>query len=245
MTNNSISDVLASLKDEFIETLPERLESIESNVLSLKDDSDVESLLRDVHSLKGAAGSYGFHIVTKICHQMEDMMRDLIESNKINSQEAIDKLLAFNDLLNTALDIVSSNSDNFSIIDLKLNQLDNTVGTSQKKILIAEPSPLYAAMIESILRNEGFQIKVVGDGLAALEHLMMQNYDTVITAMELPVLNGDALISALRISNGKNKNIKTILVTSKDINKIEHTGLFNHIVARNGVADGDLKSVLV
>jgi len=42
-----------------------------------------------------------------------------------------------------------------------------------------------------------------------------------------------------------NKNIKTILVTSKNINNIEHTDLFNHIVARNGVADGDLKSVLV
>jgi len=245
MMNHSISDVLAALKVEFIETLPERLESIESHILSLKDASNVESLLRDVHSLKGAAGSYGFHIFTKICHQMEDMMRDLIESNKINTQVAFDKLLAFNDLLNTALDIVSNNSDNFSIIDSKLNQLNNTVGTSQQKILIIEPSPLYAAMIESILRNEGFQIKVVGDGLVALEHLMMQSYDVVITAMELPILNGDALISALRISNGKNKNIKTILVTSKDINRIEHTDLFNHIVARNGVAEGDLMSILV
>jgi len=156
MTNHSISDVLAVLKDKFIETLPERLESIESHILSLKDDSDVESLLRNVHSLKGAAGSYGFHIVTKICHQMEDMMRDLIESNKINTQEAIDKLLAFNDLLNTALDLVSNNSDNFSIIDSKLNYLNNKVGTSQQKILIVEQSPLCAAMVESILRNEGF-----------------------------------------------------------------------------------------
>ena len=245
MTNHSISDVLAALKVEFIETLPERLESIESHILNLKDDSDVESLLRDVHSLKGAAGSYGFHIVTKICHQMEDMMRDLIESNKINTQEAIDNLLSFNDLLNTALDTVSNDSDNFSNIDSKLNLLNNAIVNSQLKVLIVEPSPLYAAMIESILRNENFQIKIVGDGLVALEHLMMQSYDVVVTAMELPVLNGDALISALRISNGKNKNIKTILVTSRDINRIEHSNLFNHIVARNGVADGALKSVLV
>ena len=73
----------------------------------------------------------------------------------------------------------------------------------------------------------------------------MQNYDVVVTAMELPVLNGDALISALRMSNGKNKNIKAILVTSKDINRIEHTNLFNNIVARNVIANGALLSVLV
>ena len=136
MTNNSISDVLVALKEEFIETLPERLELIESHILSLQDDSDVESLLRSVHSLKGAAGSYGFHVFTKICHQMEDMMRELIESNKINTQVSIDTLLAFNDLLNTAFDTISNNSDNFSIIDSKLNLLNNTVGNSQKKVLI-------------------------------------------------------------------------------------------------------------
>ena len=86
MMNHSISDVLESLKDEFIETLPERLESIESHILGLKDDSDVENLLRIVHSLKGAAGTHGFHIFTKISHQMEDMMSELIESKKINNQ---------------------------------------------------------------------------------------------------------------------------------------------------------------
>lgn len=244
MNSSSINDLLQSLKDEFLDSLPERIAEIEALILNLPDNPDVENLLRVVHSLKGSAGTHGFHIFTKICHQMEDMMRELIDSDRIHTQSAVDILLDYNDLQNTAIEIINKNTDNLSIIDKKLGQITSAVENNLRKVLIVEPSPIYAAMIESVFKDIKCQVTVVSDGLVALENLLMQHYDDVITAMEIPTLNGDALISALRVSQGKNKNINAILITSKDIKDIKNAKIFNHVVSRNVVKDGILPSLL-
>lgn len=238
MSSHSINELLESLKEEFLATISERLRDIESIVLNLTEGADVEDLLRIVHSLKGAAGTHGFHIFTKICHQMEDMMRDLIDSNNIHNQAAVKILLEYNDLQNMALDIINRGGDDFHSIDSKLNQINSIVGSDQKKVLIVEPSPLYASLITSVIESEDCQVKIVNDGFIALENLLMQQYDVVITAMEVPTLNGDALISAVRLSRSKNKNITAILVTTKSADNIEHVDIFNHIVNRNAIKDG-------
>jgi len=245
MSSSSINELLESLKVEYLAGLPERLAEIETLILKLPDNSDAENLLRIVHSLKGSAGTHGFHIFTKICHQMEDMMRELIESGEIFSESGVVVLLKYNDVQQAALKIINSNENTFSEIDDKLNQIKNTVGSQACKVLIVEPSPLYAAMIETVLKAENCQTKIVTDGLVALENLLMQSYDVVITALEVPTLNGDALISALRISNGKNKNINAILITTKDLNNVEHSNIFNHVVNRNVVKDSLLPSLIV
>ena len=244
MISSSINDLLQSLKDEFLDSLPERISEIESLILNLPDNPDVENLLRVVHSLKGSAGTHGFHIFTKISHQMEDMMRELIDSDRIHTQSAVDVLLDYNDLQNTAIEIIKKNSDNLNIIDKKLIQISSAIDGDHLKVLIVEPSPIYAAMIESVLHENNCHTKVVTDGLVALENLLMQSYDIVITAMEIPTLNGDALISALRVSQGKNRDINAILITSKNINDIKNSKLFNHVVNRNVIKDGILPSLL-
>lgn len=244
MNADSINDLLNSLKEEFLTTLPERLTEIESLLLSLPEDADVENLLRIVHSLKGAAGTHGFHIFTKICHQMEDMLRELIVSKKIHSQAAVKVLLDYNDLHNTALSIIRNDDDNFSTVDSKLNQLASASGNKQRKILVVEPSALYSSMIVSVIENVDFQVTVVNDGFSALEKLLMQYYDFVITAMETATLNGDALLSAVRLSQSKNKKIKAILITTKQADKIEHADLFNHILDRSAINKGELKKII-
>lgn len=244
MNSGSIDDLLNSLREEFLAVLPERLAEIETLVLNLPDDADVENLLRIVHSLKGAAGTYGFHIFTKICHQMEDMMRELIDSNRIRSRSAVKVLLEYNDLQNTALSTINKGDDNFSLIDIQLNQISRTVGNDQRKILLVEPSQLYASMIVSLLESKGYQVTVVNDGLSALEKLLMQGYDMIITAMETATLNGDALLAAIRMSQSKNKNIMAILVTTKPANLIKDSGLFTHILNRNAIKEGDLEKIV-
>jgi len=244
MNKNAINELLETLKIEFLATLPERLAEIESLVLALPDDADVASLLRVVHSLKGAAGTHGCHIFTKICHQMEDMMRELTTSYKIHSQNSVEVLLEYNDLQNTALDLFNNNDDNFSVIDSKLTLISQSQGQTTLKVLVVEPSPLYASIIISVLESETIHVKIVSDGFVALENLLMQFYDAVITAMEVPTLNGDALLSAVRLSQSKNKDINAILITTKDVSSIKNSTLFNHIVNRTFVNDGNLSVLL-
>jgi len=244
MSSNPLNELLETLKEEFLATLPERLAEIESVVLSLPDIDNVENLMRIVHSLKGAAGTHGFHIFTKICHQMEDMMRELINSKQIHSQKAVDVLLDYNDLLDSALDSVRNGGDNFVQIENRLTEISNIVGEKTYKILVVEPSPLYASMILSMFDDSKYQVQLESNGLIALQNLLMQSYDAVITAKEVPTLNGEALVSAIRISENKNKNINAILVTTKSRSMIKHADIFNQIVDRTSIKDGDLLELL-
>ena len=146
MSQDSINELLESLKAEFLATLPERLGEIENLVLDLTEQDDVGSLLRVVHSLKGAAGTHGHHMLTRICHQMEGMMRELVECNKIHSQKAVDLLLGYNDLMDETLELLNNEETNLAGIEQKLNQFSSTLSTRHYKVLIAEPSALYCSM---------------------------------------------------------------------------------------------------
>lgn len=244
MSKISINDVLNTLKGEFLVNLPDRINEIEDLILNLPNNKDIENLLRAVHSLKGVAGTHGFHVFTKICHQMEDMMQVLIGLNKINSQSAMATLLAYNDLHKTALAIVNNQNDNFGTIEVQLQKLSLNVSNQQRKVLLVEPSTLYSTMISAILIEHNCQVKVVQDGLVALENMLMQTYDDVISAMETPTLNGEALLSAIRISKGKNRNINAILITTQDSGSIKYSEFFNHIINRNSIKDGFLPDLL-
>ena len=245
MNNDSIHDLLELLKVEFLSSLPERLSEIEAEILSLPENGDVENLLRIVHSLKGSAGTHGFHIFTKICHQMEDMMRELIDSNRIHTQGVVDILLDYNDLHNQALELLNDKNENFNSIESKLAQFSNVIQSQKGKILIIEPSNLYSSMIASVVDAIDYNSTIVSDGFLGLEKLLMQRYDYVITALETPTLNGDALLSAIRLSQSKNRNIKAILVTTKNPKQIQQAAMFNYIINRNELNKGVLEGIIV
>ena len=55
----------------------------------------------------------------------------------------------------------------------------------------------------------------------------------IITAMEINELNGEALISAMRLSKSGNKNTKTILLTTKNFKKPNRETDPDKIIARS------------
>ncbi len=60
------------LVELFVEEMPERIEGF----LDLLDAEDWESLRRNAHQLKGAAGGYGFEPITRAAAQAEAAVRD-------------------------------------------------------------------------------------------------------------------------------------------------------------------------
>ena len=70
------SDLVAELLPFFIDDIVERLGSIEQMVVSFSKNLDVKpdsfELLRNVHSIKGSAASFGFPTIALISHHLED-----------------------------------------------------------------------------------------------------------------------------------------------------------------------------
>jgi chemotaxis protein histidine kinase CheA len=79
MLMDAIQALLHQLKLTYIGELPDRFDHIGNQILSLEQkgysQEHYNELFRQVHSLKGSGGTHELHIITSICHLMEDYLR--------------------------------------------------------------------------------------------------------------------------------------------------------------------------
>ena len=81
------------------------------------------------------------------------------------------------------------------------------------RVLIAEDEPRIAAFVEKGLRANGFATAVVGDGLTALDRARSGEFDLVVLDIGLPVLDGFAVLRALR---AERCSVPVIVLTARD-----------------------------
>lgn len=84
----------------------------------------------------------------------------------------------------------------------------------KKKILIVEDDSDIASMIEYNLREEGFDTRIVGNGLEALTVAKMFHPDIIILDIMLPGLNGFEVCKKLK-SDEKTSSAAIIMLTVK------------------------------
>lgn len=84
-------------------------------------------------------------------------------------------------------------------------------------ILVAEDDPITAALIENLLRDEGFLVTAVPDGQAAWELLTSHGaeFDTILLDRSMPRLDGLTLLSRLR-ARSELFPIPVIIATASD-----------------------------
>jgi two-component system chemotaxis sensor kinase CheA len=108
-----------------------------------------------------------------------------------------------------------------ALIDLCLDpdiQTFPTIAPARKEaapcILIVDDSITTRSLERSILEAHGFRTKVAVHGLQALEILRSEGADLVLTDLEMPLLDGFGLITAIR-ADKKLKNTPVIVVSSR------------------------------
>ncbi len=65
------------------------------------------------------------------------------------------------------------------------------------KILIADDEQAITAGLSAILSDEGYEVAVVGDGQAALEHMEQDTYGVVLADLKMPKVDGLALLKEM------------------------------------------------
>ncbi len=66
-------------------------------------------------------------------------------------------------------------------------------------VLLAEDDFLLAVTVTEFLRDEGYEVTVASDGGAALSAASGLRFDVLLTDLRMPVMDGTALIRALRL----------------------------------------------
>lgn len=214
--------MLRQLRDAFLEEMPERLDHLDNLLLTMekRGAASVEGfndLYRSIHSIKGSGGTHGIHMLTAICHQFEDLLnsveKHLSDVAPVFFQTAFDYI----ELLRTTVDQARRGQDNFAGVEKRLLELSKQSFTTEYSLLLVDGSRFSAQMYEQMLADLPIHVVVMNSGYEALLRVLNEPFDILITSQELPVLNGKALIGALRLSGSRNRAIKTILLTSNPV----------------------------
>jgi len=102
-----------------------------------------------------------------------------------------------------------------------------------KTVLVVDDSPTVRKFVSVSLEMQGFSVTSACDGMDALEKLPRKRYDLVITDLNMPNMDGFALIRSLR-ENADFKELPVIILTSlsDQANKEEGTklGITSYVV---------------
>jgi two-component system alkaline phosphatase synthesis response regulator PhoP len=89
------------------------------------------------------------------------------------------------------------------------------------EILIVEDEPEIAALIETTLKREAFSLRVVGNGLDALEIAKQQQPDLIILDLMLPGLDGLEVCTRIRQNRaGKDPYILMLTARGEEIDRV-------------------------
>lgn len=215
--SDTFQQMLLQLRNGFLEEMPEKLDRLDQLLVAMEeagvDSESFNEFYRIVHSLKGSGGTFGLHIVTTICHQLEDLLNTTDGGTKY-TPALISISLDYVDLLRAALEQFHAGDTSFQRIEERLGELHRKLAPKHFTVLIVDNSKLLTQIYLQALAELPVRAVMMDDGLVALRRILTEPFDLLITTNEIPVLNGIALIGALKLSASKNRNVKTILVTS-------------------------------
>jgi len=213
----NVEALLGQMREAFLNELGERCDELENMIIQLEHSSRprevFDELYRRVHSLKGSGGTHGVHIVSIICHQLENLLTEAAGHESFSSSFST-KALAHIDLLRKVEHLSEQEDPDYDALETELESLREPKEQRLLEVLVAEPSSIMQQLLRKALADQPVHVSMVDDGIAALELLVRHPFDAAVMARELVRLNGIAVAAALRASRGRNANIPFILLTS-------------------------------
>lgn len=80
-----------------------------------------------------------------------------------------------------------------------------------KKIMIVEDEEMIALELKNLLVNDGYDVSILKDFNNSKEEILKSNSDLVLLDINIPNINGEALLKSIR----KESNIPVIMLTSR------------------------------
>ncbi|MBT6718779.1 MAG: hybrid sensor histidine kinase/response regulator [Nitrospina sp.] len=103
-------------------------------------------------------------------------------------------------------------------------QTSHSPKKKKQHILIVEDSVSTREIEKSILESYGYQVDIASDGIEGLEKTQKFKYDLVLSDIEMPRLDGFALVEKLR-NDAENKHVPIIIVSSRDREEDKRRGI--------------------
>src|SRR3954447_2388661 len=189
------SDLVAELLPFFIDDVVKRLGSIEQMVVSFSKNLDVKpdsfELLRNVHSIKGSAASFGFPTIALVSHHLEDY---IIATGNF-SEAAVDGMLehvrAIGAIVESRRDPGNEEGRRLlkSLPDFHPTQA-RLRAQGQKTVLFIGPRNIQLRLMEPEIRAGGFRLVALSSSFQGIESAIRTRPDLILISNIIDILDG-------------------------------------------------------
>ncbi len=217
-----LEKALERLKQEFIEGSGDRIDEIDGALdRLLKETGDREAdffqMQRDIHSIKGSAGTHGFNAVTVIAHRVEDY----IESTRRLTNPQLQDVQAYIDRIRAILEAGQDPSEaEFKKILQSLPSSTQQASVSKQEVknitvLLVMPKGIQRKFIGTELASCGFEISFSEKPVEAIGLALSLKPDIVVSSTEFEDISGIELANVFK-SIKNTEDINFVLTTSHD-----------------------------
>ena len=202
----SVDEVIASLIPTFVEDTRDKLIKLNNSIESLRNiheqGSSVNEYLREIHSIKGVAGSFGFSFIAVICHKLEDY----IVKTPVFTRKETDEIIVY---LQEIERILSRGSDPSDIEGFRIFRnlptyvdLDKYyVGPTLVDTIFVGPKDVQFLIIDKQLKNCGIRSTNVSKSLQGVELTIRTRPDFVMVSNVIDNISGVEVINMLAAVN--------------------------------------------
>jgi chemotaxis protein histidine kinase CheA len=213
-------DILARLRQEFIETSLECLDSIEPSITKIgagasKVDADIAEIQRIIHTIKGQGSTFDFPAITDIAHRMEDYMESTATWDSLSARG----MAQFSDMLREILE----RGENPNAADLRrllqrlpVNAQEVLKDQKQRlvKVLLVMPQSIQRKLVAQELASCGFHVMTASTPVAAITAAISSPPSFVLATQVLEEMTGGELLNVFQQIN-KTRGCHMALLTSQ------------------------------
>ncbi|MFT9847288.1 response regulator [Aneurinibacillus sp. REN35] len=185
-------------------TQPERL---------AKDEKWRQEIYRILHSLKGTAGTLGYHSLSHIAETGLSMFTDT--DDYILPNYMVSPMYA---LIREAMDLLRS-TEHAYVSEGIIQELQafNKEDEKPKRILIIDDDEALLASIHQVLSLAGFDVEVLSDASTGLDEMLNKQPDCIILDVMMPELNGFNVMRRIRSDTQRQFTPVLFLTAKSDI----------------------------
>jgi CheY-like chemotaxis protein/HPt (histidine-containing phosphotransfer) domain-containing protein len=224
-------EILARLSGEFIDDGVDRINRVQVALENLRGGtiSRLDAMLdvsREIHSIKGTAGSFNFPLITRIAGKFEDFISDTSElaDPPVGDMQIYAEQIA--DILERKTE--PQGDDAIALLrglPVAAPEFDPTGITSNPgQALVVTSARALGRMLARELANCGYHSDVLSDPFEAMRLAVTKKPDVILTSAVLDGFSGVDLMRAM-LGMRQTAGVPKAVVTSFDANHVELRGL--------------------
>ncbi len=195
-------DIAHQLRQEFLADARDSLDAAQTALNTICDGSGDPGRLalefqRQIHTLKGMGGSFGFPTISLLAHQLEDFVADAGGLTAATARQVEIFLDHIDQILDTGVDDGMANASDL------IRALPTTHGTQpcdsapdDIEVVMITPSKVLARAVKNMLTPRGCRVLICGTPWEALELAVCAQPDVIVSSAVMDHVTGIDLLCA-------------------------------------------------